>query len=368
MPQSLEIPERLVYDVARYIKASFDSTQWHSVGDDLIIESTPTPSTEKTAVQVFYGAIDSGISNLRRGKLEMGKLYLRKAFHETEILVGGQYHDIIPNLFQKITDLHTSGFVGVAVLLQRHIAKLVTTRSTLNPAQTAILRTLTELDLSQIALMEEKVMAVFADLFLACIGNLEYNTFVMQNNLARRRLSRGGNLEDCLPALPRLDATFSSYDLRPMETLLLRIETLYNRKEYRELQKWALQLIQRAERIKEMGGDNWRRLYFHVYAAYYFAMSHYRQEHYAEAMASLPRAAELLDDFEQMDVADTRIFWPEKAEIVECMEDLGRRLAQHEIVAIAESERMQIVERMTVPTGDEVVDAEIEKLSGLRLE
>lgn len=67
--------------------------------------------------------LDSGCASAQAEDFVVAGNHWKAAFIDLEILVKGQYHDIVPNLIQKITDVRRQGLPDLAEKLQQHIAK-----------------------------------------------------------------------------------------------------------------------------------------------------------------------------------------------------------------------------------------------------
>lgn len=196
LPQSLPVfqqwrlPEKLLRDVDALVKGSFESGRWNFNGNDLIINSSPTQVVEVQKLHDFLGDIVSGCDAADTQDFASAGVYWKRAFISLEILVEGRYHDIIPNLVQKINDLYSQGRPDLADSLKRHTANC--SRKFLAPQDSnfSLYNNLGDLDTAIFVDIEDRIMRRFSELFEFYLSPLCYNSFVMMIDSARRRLLR----------------------------------------------------------------------------------------------------------------------------------------------------------------------------------
>ena len=246
-----------MYDIDIYIKGSFECGDWSFNGNERLIESSQRQSSEMTSIMSFLEGLDTGCRYFADGNADVGGLYWRKAFREIDSLVQGTYHGVIPNMILKINDLDDQNHRDAATMIKRYAAQCCLARRSPRHARMDIFRALADVDMDHMKELEIMIMTCFARLFELYVGPRCYSTFVMQMDLAKRRLLRGESMDRCLPVLSVLDNTFGPTNHRSLDVIRLRVEFLFHRKEYAEVEKHALLLIQRAGTVE---GDEWRRL------------------------------------------------------------------------------------------------------------
>ncbi|KAG4444026.1 hypothetical protein IFR05_000486 [Cadophora sp. M221] len=340
-PRQWRVPEKLFYDVDLYIKGSFESGEWRFNGNELIIESSKSQPAERNALHAFLGGLDTGCRYFAAGKADVGGLHWRGAFREIDNIVQGTYHDILPNVIQKVNDLNDGNHRPAAVMLTKYVAESSAARRSTGHATTAIFKALAEADIDQMKELERVIMTQFTELFELYLGSRCYNSFVMKMNLARRRLFRGKLLRDCLPDLSALDITFGLTNRRPLDVIRLQIEVLWHRKMYADVVTQALVLLERAEMIEN---DEWQRLYFLIKSWYYLGSAQSRLGNHHAAMNDLSDFLVAEEAFCRID--QTGLFNPEKIEILEVLQDLATMKAQYSEAAGWHAQRMLLVERL----------------------
>ncbi|KAF3228969.1 hypothetical protein TWF191_002079 [Orbilia oligospora] len=317
-PQVFETSERLGYEVSNYIKGSFEGKRWKVKDNQNIINSSPNQDTEVQILTTFLTDIETGCSNFAVGNGYSGGLYWRKAFENIEYLVRGDYHDHILNIVITINDLREKGYPGAAELLKSYASQLGRHKQPPEGRIRALIyRELGNVSLDQMPQLEEIVLACFMELFERYLGDYCYNSFVVQMNMARRRLRLGDwvNLTDVLLALSVLDHKFGVSDRRPLDVIRVRVETLFKRKKYLEVIQHSRSLVERAELI-EIQDDPWQRHYFSIKGCYYMGISLFSLEKYEEAHIILSKCFDLIESFYTVQ-NNFALFDSEKVEIVE---------------------------------------------------
>ncbi|PVH72986.1 hypothetical protein DL98DRAFT_358227, partial [Cadophora sp. DSE1049] len=319
-PRIWHVPEKLLRDVDVYIKGSFDAKSWSSTGTETIILSSQSQSSERQSLHSFVGGIDTGCGNFTSGNTTAGGLFLRKAFREIRTLVRGSYHDILPNIIQRINDLNQRGHPIAAASLMKHVAASSEIDLSSKQETRSIYISMAELDLDVMEELEERVMARYAELFELYLGPDYYNSFVMQMNLARRKINRGGTdvLDYCLPDLNTLDRTFGASNRRPMDVIRTRVEVLYEHEKYEEMEAQADILLERGVMIEN---DQWQNLYFVIKGFYYIGLARYCLKMHVVAMESLKSCLHWICEFEKINI--TGLFDPEKVEVLEKLEEMS---------------------------------------------
>lgn len=338
-PQVWHVSEKLFYDVDVYIKGSFESDAWVFNGNERLIESSHCQPLERDSLHAFLGALDTGCTNKALGKYGLAGLYWRRAFVEIESLVKGSYHDIIPNVIQKLNDLNDQGCRAVAIKMKNHIASLSMLHQSPNNTRMCIFKAFADVDIDHLVELEARIMSRFTELFELYLGSQCYNSFVMFTNAARRRLNRNRstNLDECLPVLSDLDDAFGPSNRRPLDVIRLRADVLYQRGMYPQAETEGTMLIHRAEMIEN---DEWQRLYFLVHGWTCVGSAQCLLGKETAAMASLSHALKLEEEFCMIDTSG--LFNPEKFAMLGYLEELGTRI-QHDHVADWRSQRAQVV-------------------------
>ncbi|KAK0101810.1 hypothetical protein ONS95_006960 [Cadophora gregata] len=344
-PRIWQIPEKLLRDVDVYIKGSFEAKLWLPTGTETIIASSEMQSPERQALHSFVGGIDTGCSNFTSGNTEAGGLFWRKAFREIPTLIRGSYHDILPNIIQRINDLHQRGHPVAAASLMKHVASSSVIDPLSKQATRSIYVSLAELGLDNMEELEERVMTRYAELFHFYLGPEYYNSFVMQMNLARRKINRGGAdvLYERLPDLTSLDQNFGPSNRRPMDVIRTRVEVLYEHEKYEEMEAQANILLERGVMIEN---DQWQNLYFVIKDFYYIGLARYCLKMYIVAMESLKSCLHWIREFENIDA--TGLFDPEKVEVLEKLAEISHLTGNHQDEAAYNSQKLQVLESVQV--------------------
>ena len=338
-PQVWNVSEKLFYDIDVYIKGSFDSGAWVFNGNERLIESSHYQPLEMGSLQAFLGGLDSGCTNKALGNHGLAGLFWRRAFREIESLVKGSYHDIIPNVIQKLNDLNDQGCREVAIKMKNYITSLSMLHQSSNDTRKSIFKAFADVDIDHLPELEARIMSRFTELFELYLGSQCYNSFVMFMNAARRRLnrSRWTNLDECLPVLSDLDDAFGPSNCRPLDVIRLRADILYQRGMYPQAEIEGTMLVHRAE-MKE--NDEWQRLYFLIHGWTCVGSAQYFLGKETAAMASLSHALKLEKEFRKIDKSG--LFNPEKFAMLAYLVELGTRI-QHGLVADWLSQRAQVV-------------------------
>ncbi|KAH8597199.1 hypothetical protein B0O99DRAFT_592946 [Bisporella sp. PMI_857] len=340
-PQVWKIPEKLLYHIDIYIKGSFECGDWYFFNNERLIESSKHAALEQTSIMSFLNGLDMGCRYFTEGKADVGGLYWRKAFREMETLVQGTYHGIIPNLIIKVNDLDDSGHREAAKMLKSYAAQCCLALQSPGHARAAFFRALADAEMDQMKDLEIMVMSCFIHLFEVYVGPRCYSTFVMEMDLARRRLLRGEPIDRCLPVLSDIDAKFGPISHRSLDVIRLRTEFLFHREEYADVETYASLLIKRASTVD---GDEWRRLYFLVKGGYHLGVTQYRIENYAAAMETL--SACLKWEEEMWKVDESGQFNSEKSEMLKCLENMGSWSGRINEAATWRLQRMQMLEKI----------------------
>lgn len=266
IPNHLKATENLLHNVDILIKTSFETQRWKFFTNERLILSSPNEDREKSNLHEFLADIDNAKALATSGHIDDAGLSWQRAFGRVNRLVKAQYHDIIPNLLQKINDLSNGGYQEIADMLRKHIADMA--RTIPNSRNSTALVKFAALELCQFSEIEEHVMTHFSRLFHFYLGATCYSSFVMTMNAARRQLERKQwqSCESVLPDLELLDATFGASNRRSMDVLSLRLEVQYRRVQYFAVKADAGTLIFRANMIEN---DDWLA-YYYLTRGYYF--------------------------------------------------------------------------------------------------
>lgn len=341
-PRVWNIPEKLMYNIDIYIKGSFEHGDWSFNGNERLIESSQNQESEQTSVMSFLDGLDTGCRYFADGNADVGGLYWRRAFREIDSLVQGTYHGVLPNMIIMINELDDKNHREAATKLKSYAAQACIARQSPGHARTAIFKALADVDMDDMKELEIKIMTCFTQLFELYVGPRCYSTFVMQMDLARRRMLRGEAIDRCLPDLSVLDSTFGPINHRSLDVIRLRMEFLYRGKEYAEVKKYALLLIERAGTIE---GDEWRRIYFLVKGGYHLGMAQYFTANYADAIRDLSRCLEWEEEMWKVD--KTGQFNTEKIEMLERLENMALWKGQAAEAAGWCSQRMEAIEEVS---------------------
>jgi len=233
-------------------------------------------------------------------------------------------------------------------MMKNYAAQCCLARESPEHARTAIFTALAGADMNQMKELEVMIMRCFARLFEIYVGSRCYSTFVMQMDLARRRLLRGEPLDICLPALSDLDAQFGPTNHRSLDVIRLRMEVLFQRKEYAEAITSGLLLIERASTILD---DDWPRIYFLFKGGYHLGLAQYHMGNYAVAMQTLLICLEWEEEMWTVD--DTGQFNSEKVVMLERLEEMAIWNGQVDKAAAWRSQRMQVFEQIAA---NDIVD------------
>lgn len=313
------IPEKLLFDVDVLLKGSFESGVWSWNGKDQIIRSSTEQDHERQLLHDFLGGLTSGCEAAAIRNFDSAGALWRSAFENVDHLVQGQYHDIVPNLIQKINDLNHDGYEELARELLRHIVACSQSFLPPNKSTKSIYLGLGDLGLNHMRAMEELIMQCFMQRFEFYLGAMSYNSFVMMMNHARRKLYHDPwvRLEDVLPPVDFLDRTYGASDRRALDVIGLRIEVAQKRKRYALVETEAPIMIQRSERILN---DDWLRCYNLTRAWFDLGCAQYFLRKKGPAISSFDKA--LASDDGLRNVEACNIFDPERATIARYMENM----------------------------------------------
>tara|TARA_R110002003_G_scaffold214_33_gene16306 strand:- start:1874 stop:3109 length:1236 start_codon:yes stop_codon:yes gene_type:complete len=316
-PKHLKATEKLFHNVDSLIKSSFETRCWRFHTNEQLILSSPNEDVEKINLQEFVADIDSAKALARSGRVVDAGLSWRRAFGCVNGLVKAQYHDIIPNLVQKINDLNNDGYHEIAGMLKKHIADMA--RTTPSAQTSSALVSFDALELTLFNEIEENIMTQFNHLFHFYLGATCYSSFVMKMNAARRQLAQKQwqSCESVLPDLELLDASFGASNRRSMDVVSLRLEVGYRRVQYAAVQVDAGMLIHRAAMIEN---DDWLA-YYYLTRGYYFlgsAQFHLGEKQEAEETFACALAA----DHKLCLIKDFSIFNAEKVMMRRYLEDI----------------------------------------------
>lgn len=318
LPPQWRICEKVLYDIDILIKGSFETGLWSFKGNELIIKSSTSQDLEIEVLHNFLGDFAFGCHAADTRNFVRAGVCWQRAFLNIEALVRGRYHDIIPNLVQKINDLNRQGHSRLAALLKEHIARCGKSLLGPNSSTKSIYDGLGKLDMSFMLEVEERIMKQFTKLFELYLGHLCYNSFVIMLDGARRRLLQYPWVNfDCLPDISHLDSIFGPTDRRSLDVISLRIEILNNRNMHVETEVEASMLIQRAEMIQS---DNWQRFYNLTRGWYFLGTAQYFLRKRDVAIQSLSNA--LRSDDELCNIDEFHIFNAERMIILEYLEHL----------------------------------------------
>jgi hypothetical protein len=274
-------------------------------------------TSRKSNLQEFIADIDNAKTLATSGRVIDAGLSWRRAFGRVNELVKAQYHDIIPNLVQKINDLNSGGYHEVAGMLKKHIADMA--RTTPSSQNSRALVSFDALELNVFSGIEENIMTQFSHLFYFYLGATCYSSFVMTMNAARRQLAQKQwqSCESVLPDLELLDASFGASNRRSMDVISLRLEVEYRRVQYAAVKVDAGMLIRRANMIEN---DDWLA-YYYLTRGYYFLGS--AQFHLGEKQdAEDSFACALVADNLLCLIKDFSIFNAEKMIMQRYLEDI----------------------------------------------
>lgn len=315
--QQWRVPEKILVDVDALIRGMFEARSWRPNGHDLLIRSSWSQTSESITLERFRANLNNGSDAARRSDFGVAFDYWKAAFIQVETLVKAEYHDVIPNLVQRINDLNAEGQGDVAARLKTHIAECCRTFAALtktNSSRLSILRGLGQLDMAHMVDVEEKILRCFKELFEdeCYLGPLYYNSFVMMINTARRRLQRSPwiGFDECLPDLSRLDALFGPWDRRTLDVASLRVEILILRGRLGEAEAEARAFVDRADAVQN---DEWQRFYNLTRACFFLGSAQYALRKRGEAIESLSDAQRY--EVELSKLNDFGIFTGEKVRI-----------------------------------------------------
>ena len=314
-PQQILIPEKLLYSLDGLIRESFESGAWRFFDNERLIESSPAAVAEQRALMSFLGSVDQGCTATRIGHLVLADAHWQRAIVELEVLLRGTYHDIIPNIISKLTDLDDWGFADVANRLMREMVGIASACKHSGIVIFPLYEAFDGLILEGMSELEDRVWEMFHSVFQLYLGSYCYNTFVMMMDRAQRKLQRDKdlNIDHHLPPLQPLDDQFGILNCRSLDVLRMRVETFYQRREYVRVTEEASSLIVRAERKLN---DPWKRHYFLIKAYYHSGNAHFYLGNFESTTQHLSYALYLEEEFCKLDQSyqfgSERIFMKEK--------------------------------------------------------
>ncbi len=315
-PDALHIFETLLDSAINYIEGSFGNKTWKMNGMERIITSSSRQESDLEDLHAFLTAVDSRCSYFAACNAYVGGMCWRQAFMKIETLVRSSYHDVIPNIIQKINDLQDQNHVQFAEVLKRHVSQLGTINRPVGDVQASIYKVLASIRLDQMRDLEEMLMNCYSKLFDAYLGDRCYGSFVMTMDSVNRKVlhNKAVDLNDVLPSLSILDTKFGPTDRRALDVLRFRIETLFDRKQYRETHTYCSILIDRAEIITN---DEWQRHYFLIKGLYYAGSTALHITGCQPiAEQNLSRCYDLIEHFHKMNF-NSRMFSYEQAQVLE---------------------------------------------------
>ncbi|KAB8349531.1 hypothetical protein FH972_023557 [Carpinus fangiana] len=317
--QEWKVHEKLLFDVDILVKGSFEADLYSFTGNNLLINSSPHHKVEVRAMHKLIGQLSNGRVAADKGDFDQAGRYWRQAFLQVEILVKGQYHDIIPNIIQQINDLTRDGRPELAILLNEHVATCSRQLAAPDGTSSSIYDGLRRIDLTSLVEMEELIVRRYVEHFHFYLGRYCYSSFTMIMNAARRRLFRYSwvTFDDCMPTVEELDGEFGPCDRRSLDVISLKMEVLGTRGLNDEMKVQAAMMIQRAEMIQN---DNWMRFYYLTRAWFYLGQAQYATGERPLATESLSKALVTEADFRKVD--DHDIFNPERLIITGLLEEL----------------------------------------------
>lgn len=316
VPAHLKASESLFHSIEILIARSFETAHWKFYSNDRLIHSSPNEDAEKIELQEFIGDIDCADEAAKSNNFSAAGKFWQSAFDRVPTLVQAQYHDVIPNLLQKINDLQAAGYTEVADKLRSYVAGMARAKTPDNP-----LVAFQELGLEQFRGIEQVVMSLFSRLFEFYLGAACYSSFVMLMDSARRRLVHNPweQCDDVLPNLFQIDVVFGPADRRSMDIISLRIEVEYRRLRYGEVKRHAEMMIQRADMILD---DDWLMYYYLTRSYYFLGCAQFHLGEKMEAQESFARS--LLADYNLCLIKDFSIFNTEKIMMRKYLEELNK--------------------------------------------
>ncbi|KAK4163717.1 hypothetical protein QBC43DRAFT_55976 [Cladorrhinum sp. PSN259] len=332
------VSEKILFHVDALVKGSFEAGLWRFNGNDAIIHSSTAQDVECARLHSFLSSLADGSAAAASGNFSRAGSHWRRAFLTVEALVvEGEYHDIIPNMVQKINDLNRQGLPEVAALLKTHVARCGRGVSgSKNKAVSTIYQELGRLEMAYMEDVEDRIMQRFSELFLLYLGPGCYNSFVMSMNRARRRLARHPwtTFADYLPDIGELNHRFGYADRRSLDVLGLRTEILSERPGCEaQVEAEATEMVERVAGIPEQ--DDWQRLYNLVRAWFSIGQAQYRFGKREAAFASLSTALKFDEEFRRVELND--IYEPERAIINEYLGRLREGAGSAPEVLVCES-------------------------------
>ncbi|KAF2435049.1 hypothetical protein EJ08DRAFT_388323 [Tothia fuscella] len=317
-PAISRIPEDLFYNNNILIQSSFKRGHWKATGDEALIDSSDSERQERHALHTFLGKLVTGCKAAASGDSLLAGSDWNHAFEQIEILVKGQYHDIIPNLIQKVNDLQEQGYHFLALELVNYVAQSCVTHQVAKDQDPTILLEMRKIDMVDMIEIEEQIMAMFVELFARFLGPMYYNSFVMRMNAASRKLIRDNwaRLDDHIPALAIMDNMFGPTNRRSLDIIRLRVEVLHHRQEYESVEVEAELLISRASLLEN---DDWLQFYFLIKGYYFSAYACYRLKR-SSTLEQIYRTLRYIELFSEIDSAG--IFEPKQVAMLAIVSEM----------------------------------------------
>lgn len=152
------------------IKGAFESDAWIFNENELLIESFQFQSLEQDSLHAFLKGLDTDCVNKALEECRLVELYWRRAFKKIENLVKGSYHDIIPNVVQKLNDLNDHGCPEVAILMKNQIASVGMSPRLPNDPRKSIFKAFADVDMNHLVELEARIMSRYVELFELYLG------------------------------------------------------------------------------------------------------------------------------------------------------------------------------------------------------
>lgn len=304
--------ETVFFHIDKLIQGSFEAGNWRWSGRETIIHSSSKQQQDKAILHSFLNSVQCAHLSIDRNDLTQAVLHWDAAYQAVDHLVQGHYHDIIPNLVQKINDVNDKGQVRVALGLLRHITRCAHTYLEDNAAVYPIYTSLAHIPTVYLPALEARKMGRFKESFEWYQGPRSYNSSVMMVNQARRLLMRDDDarLEDVLPPVDHYDRIFGVCNRRSLDIIALRLEVIYKRRQFVQLETEATILIQRAKLIRD---DDWHRLYNLVRGWCYLGCAQFFLLKWVPALTSFDRAVQ--SDNQLRELGNWTIFDTERVAI-----------------------------------------------------
>src|SRR5271170_5523652 len=208
LPEVLRVPEKFLYDIAQYIKGSFDTGQWIPREGDADIMSSKS-ETDRLRLQSILDGFSIGCNNYWAGRIDIVGLYWRRAFRDIDKAVQSTHYQNLMVFTHQIWSLRERGFPELATMMQQYLSSLGRALIPLRRGCHSIYIAFATLNLGELGELEDRIGICFADQFDAILGP-NYASFQIRTVAAEQRLSRNplALLDDYFPNLAELDACF----------------------------------------------------------------------------------------------------------------------------------------------------------------